>query len=170
MITGAQLFVFTLLLHGTMLATTRGRPRVSTEPINAPIDAPIDAPRCTQRCTERCTRVHQMMHMASSSNAEGAGRSTSFGQHRPSTAVDRFGVWLSSIAVRRGARFAEQRVADFGCGFDANFVRSQLDVVRSALLVDVAIAEDLKQHPKVTALEGDLAGSSFPRFRARRWT
>jgi SAM-dependent methyltransferase len=95
--------------------------------------------------------------MASSSNAEGAGRSTSFGQHRPSTAVDRFGVWLSSIAVRRGARFAKQRVADFGCGYDANFVRSQLDVVRSALLVDVAIAEDLKQHPKVTALEGDLA-------------
>jgi glycosyltransferase involved in cell wall biosynthesis len=27
-ITGAQLFVFTLLLHGTILATTRGRPRV----------------------------------------------------------------------------------------------------------------------------------------------
>ena len=26
-ITGAQLFVFTLLLHGTILATTRGRPR-----------------------------------------------------------------------------------------------------------------------------------------------
>ena len=97
------------------------------------------------------------MHMASSSNAEGAGRSTSFGQHRPSTAVDRFGVWLSSIAVRRAREFAEQRVADFGCGYDANFVRSQLDVVRSALLVDVAIADDLKQHPKVTALEGDLA-------------
>jgi hypothetical protein len=27
-ITGAQLFVFTLLLHGTIIATTRGRPRV----------------------------------------------------------------------------------------------------------------------------------------------
>jgi hypothetical protein len=30
-VTGAQLFVFTLLLHGTMLATTRGRPRVSKQ-------------------------------------------------------------------------------------------------------------------------------------------
>jgi glycosyltransferase involved in cell wall biosynthesis len=29
-ITGAQLFVFTLLLHGAAVATTRGRPRVST--------------------------------------------------------------------------------------------------------------------------------------------
>jgi hypothetical protein len=28
-IVGAQLFVFTLVLHGTMLATTRGRPRVT---------------------------------------------------------------------------------------------------------------------------------------------
>ena len=43
-ISGAQLFVFTLLLHGTMLATTRGRPRASNEPVNAPVNTPINAP------------------------------------------------------------------------------------------------------------------------------
>lgn len=31
-ITGAQLFAFTLVLHGTIIATTRRRPRVSAEP------------------------------------------------------------------------------------------------------------------------------------------
>jgi SAM-dependent methyltransferase len=70
--------------------------------------------------------------------------------------VDRFGVWLSCIAVRRHANFDGAAIGDFGCGFDASFTRSQLDVVRSATLVDVALADDLKQHPKVTALEGSL--------------
>jgi glycosyltransferase involved in cell wall biosynthesis len=31
-VTGAQIFVFTLLLHGTILATTRGRPRAQRSP------------------------------------------------------------------------------------------------------------------------------------------
>ena len=100
--------------------------------------------------------------------ADPAPRNSSFGQHRASTPVDRFGVWLSSVAVRRNARFAGARLADFGCGFDARFTRTQLDTVRSALLVDVALADDLKAHPKVTAVEGsipdvlpEIASSSF---------
>jgi SAM-dependent methyltransferase len=81
-------------------------------------------------------------------------RDSSFGQHRPPTPVDRLGVWLSGVAVRRNARFEGARLADFGCGFEARFARTQLDAVRSALLVDVALAADLKAHPKVTAIEG----------------
>jgi SAM-dependent methyltransferase len=67
------------------------------------------------------------------------------------------GVWLSGVAVRRHADFADARFGDFGCGFSASFARTQLDVARSAVLVDVALADDLKRHPKVTAIEGTLA-------------
>lgn len=83
-------------------------------------------------------------------------RSSSYGQLRPLTAVDRFGTWLGSRAARRAARFEGARLADFGCGYDARFARTQLPVVAHALLVDVALADDLKSDPKVTAIEGSL--------------
>jgi len=95
-------------------------------------------------------------------------RRSSFGQYRRPTAIDRFGVWLSGVAVRRNAEFNGARVADFGCGFEARFTCTQLETVRSALLVDVRLADDLKAHPKVTAIEGvipevlpTIASSSF---------
>jgi SAM-dependent methyltransferase len=71
--------------------------------------------------------------------------------------VDRFGVWLSGVAVRRHADFANARFADFGCGFSASFARTQLGTAYSAVLVDLALADDLKNHPKVTAVEGSLS-------------
>ena len=37
-------------------------------------------------------------------------------------------------------------------------MRRYLDSVRSALLVDLSLADDLKAHPKVTAIEGELPG------------
>jgi 2-polyprenyl-3-methyl-5-hydroxy-6-metoxy-1,4-benzoquinol methylase len=83
-------------------------------------------------------------------------RSSAYGQHRPQTPVDRFGVWLGARAARRSADFRGARFADFGCGFQATLARSQLEVARSALLVDLALADDLKRHPKVTAIEGPL--------------
>jgi SAM-dependent methyltransferase len=83
-------------------------------------------------------------------------RTASYGQHRQGNVIDRVGVWLSSVAVRRNAKFADARIADIGCGYEAGFTRSQLDVVRSAFLLDVAIADDLKSHPKVTAVEGSI--------------
>lgn len=85
-----------------------------------------------------------------------AARGGSYGQHRAPTPVDRFGVWLSSRAVRAGADFTGRRVADLGCGYQASFARTQLDTVASMTLVDLALADDLKAHPKVTAHEGSL--------------
>jgi SAM-dependent methyltransferase len=83
-------------------------------------------------------------------------RESAYGQHRAPTPVDRFGVWLGSLAVRRNADFRSARFADFGCGFQATVARTQLPVARSALLLDLALADDLKRHPKVTAIEAPL--------------
>lgn len=83
-------------------------------------------------------------------------RMSAYGQHRPPTAVDRFGVWLGARAARRAGRFEASRVADFGCGYNASFARTQLPVVDQLLLVDVALADDLKRNPKVTAIEGSV--------------
>jgi SAM-dependent methyltransferase len=86
---------------------------------------------------------------------EGA-REGAYGQERAPTPVDRFGVWLSGVAVRRHAHFAGARIADFGCGYEAAFARTVLDDVATATLADVALAPDLARHPKVTAIEGTL--------------
>ena len=84
-------------------------------------------------------------------------RSSSFGQDRRPTAVDRFGVWLSGAAVRRHADPDGARIGDFGCGHDATLVRSLLPRVRHAVLVDLALAPDLHEHPQVTAIEAPIA-------------
>jgi ubiquinone/menaquinone biosynthesis C-methylase UbiE len=82
-------------------------------------------------------------------------RSEAYGQRGSPTIVDRFGVWLSSVAVRRHTAFGtEMRVADFGCGYHADFARQILPHVQSMLLVDVRLAEDIHDHPKVQAVEG----------------
>jgi SAM-dependent methyltransferase len=83
-------------------------------------------------------------------------RTSSYGQHRELTPVDRLGVWLSTTAVRRHADFAGRRVADLGCGFDATFASTLVGDAASVLLVDVALAERLATLPKVTAVEGSL--------------
>ena len=89
-------------------------------------------------------------------SAEITTRTGSYGQHTRSTPVDRFGVWLSTVAVRRHGEFAGRRVADLGCGFNAAFTRTVLDQASSTLLVDLALADDLKCHPRVEAIEGTL--------------
>jgi SAM-dependent methyltransferase len=84
-------------------------------------------------------------------------RQTAFAQNYSPTPVDRFGVWLSARQIRRWVpRFSAKRVGDFGCGFHASFSRTVLDEVESLVLADVALADDLKAHPKVKALEGAL--------------
>ena len=84
-------------------------------------------------------------------------RARSFGQDGELSVVDRFGIWLSERAIRRHVEsFAGLRVGDFGCGYDARFVRTVLDEVREAVLVDVALAPDLVADPRVRAIEGRL--------------
>jgi SAM-dependent methyltransferase len=96
------------------------------------------------------------------------GRTTSYGQDRDPSAVDRFGVWLSARAVRRHATLDGARVADIGCGYHARFARSVADRAASVILVDVALDPALEREPKVTAVEatveealGGLPAGSF---------
>jgi SAM-dependent methyltransferase len=84
-------------------------------------------------------------------------RTRAFGQDARLSRVDRFGVWLSGRAIHRHVKsFAGLDVGDFGCGYDARFIRTVLDDVNGAVLVDVALAPDLAKHPRVTAVEGRL--------------
>jgi SAM-dependent methyltransferase len=84
-------------------------------------------------------------------------RARSYGQDGRFSVVDRFGIWLSGRAIRRHVKsFGGLRVGDFGCGYDARFVRTVLDEVREAVLVDVALAPDLVADDRVRAIEGRL--------------
>jgi SAM-dependent methyltransferase len=88
------------------------------------------------------------------------GRHRSFGADRELTSVDRFGVWLSGRSIRSAVpSFKGKHVGDFGCGHEALFIRSILAQAESALLIDVSLADDLKKHPKIRAIEGSLPGS-----------
>jgi SAM-dependent methyltransferase len=84
-------------------------------------------------------------------------RQEAFLQSAPATVVDKLGVWLSSWQIRRYVpSFAGKRIGDFGCGYHASFARTILAEVASAVLVDVALSDELKDHPRVQALEGEL--------------
>ncbi|HEX4404108.1 MAG TPA: class I SAM-dependent methyltransferase [Polyangia bacterium] len=84
-------------------------------------------------------------------------RAQSFGEGWKATPVDRLGVWLSARQIRRHAGgLAGKRVADLGCGFHATFARTILDEAARVVLCDVSLADELKEHPNVTAHEGDL--------------
>ena len=87
-------------------------------------------------------------------------RKRAYGQNYQPTLVDRFGIWLSGYQIRKHAgSFRGKQIGDFGCGYQAAFVRSILAEVKSAVLVDSALATDLKQGTKITAIEGELPDS-----------
>jgi SAM-dependent methyltransferase len=84
-------------------------------------------------------------------------RQEAFLQNDKGTLVDKFGVWLSGWQIRRHVpSFAGKRIGDFGCGYQAAFARTVLGEVAGAVLVDVALADDLKADPRVQAIEGRL--------------
>lgn len=84
-------------------------------------------------------------------------RSHAYMQQDKPTAVDRFGVWLSGRSIRRFVpSFAGKRVGDFGCGFQAAFARTIAGEAASLVLVDVALADDLKADGRIRAIEGRL--------------
>jgi SAM-dependent methyltransferase len=85
-------------------------------------------------------------------------RARAFAQDYDPSPVDRFGVWLSARQIRRWVpEFAGKRVVDVGCGYHASFMRTVLDEVSEAALLDVALAPDLVAHPRVKAYEGPVA-------------
>jgi SAM-dependent methyltransferase len=87
-------------------------------------------------------------------------RGQAFGQARGLTWVDRFGVWLSGVQIRRYVgNFRGLRIGDFGCGYNASFARTVLPKVAAAVLVDVSLADDLKSRPGVRTIEGALPGA-----------
>lgn len=87
-------------------------------------------------------------------------RERAFGQGYQPTVIDRFGVWLSARQIRRyTGSLARKQLGDFGCGYHATFVRTVLPELERAVLVDSALAPDLKGHTKVTAIEGILPGA-----------
>ncbi len=90
-------------------------------------------------------------------SAADATRDRSFGQSDAMTPIDRAGVWLSGHQIRRTiGSLAGKDVADFGCGYEATYMRSVLAALRSATLLDVALAPDLARLPNVRAVEGLL--------------
>ncbi len=92
-----------------------------------------------------------------------ADRTTSYGQGWTPGIVDRFGVWLSARQIKRYVRSVSQmRVADLGCGYNATLMRCWLPQVQSTLLVDVALAADLKADARVRAIEGSLPDALAP--------
>jgi SAM-dependent methyltransferase len=100
---------------------------------------------------------------ASAASAAATTRTQAFAQDYAPSLTDRFGVWLSGRQIHRWVpSFTGKRVADLGCGFHASFVRSILDQAASATLVDVALADELKRHPKVRAVEGPLPAALAP--------
>jgi SAM-dependent methyltransferase len=84
-------------------------------------------------------------------------RAHAYLQKEKATVVDRFGVWLSGRQIRRYVSvFAGKRVGDFGCGYQAAFARTIAGQVAGLVLVDVALADDLKADGRIRAIEGRL--------------
>jgi len=99
----------------------------------------------------------QLLSDANSAELRDGKRRRAFGQNYHPTMVDRFGVWLSARQIRRRAgSLSHKTLGDFGCGYHATFVRTVLAELEHAVLIDSALAKDLKDEPKVTAIEGNL--------------
>jgi 2-polyprenyl-3-methyl-5-hydroxy-6-metoxy-1,4-benzoquinol methylase len=87
----------------------------------------------------------------------GIERTTSWGEQYEFSLMDRVGMWLSERQItRRAGGLRGKRVADVGCGHEAVFIRRVLDEIGHATVIDLALADDLKTHPKITAVEGAL--------------
>ena len=87
-------------------------------------------------------------------------RQIPFGANGEPTWMDRFGIWLS--ARRIGALTGNpegRRIGDFGCGYHGLIGRGFLGPARLLVLIDLALSDELKSAPGVTAIEGRLPGA-----------
>jgi SAM-dependent methyltransferase len=98
----------------------------------------------------------QLLSDANKAGREGM-RTRAFGQDYHPTVVDHFGVWLSARQIRKcTGSLSQKAIGDFGCGYNAAFVRNVLAELKRAVLIDSSLADDLKTNPKITAIEGIL--------------
>jgi 2-polyprenyl-3-methyl-5-hydroxy-6-metoxy-1,4-benzoquinol methylase len=73
------------------------------------------------------------------------------------TRLERLGTWLSVAQILRlVGPLSGKDVADFGCGQQGGVSRSQIERVKSLTLVDVSLDPELKNAPRVRAIEGVL--------------
>lgn len=87
-------------------------------------------------------------------------REESFGQGYNPTIVDRFGVWLSALSIRKYVKdFSQLRVGDFGCGYNATFFRGISERIQSGVLADVSLSPDFSSMKNVTTYQGNLVDS-----------
>jgi SAM-dependent methyltransferase len=84
-------------------------------------------------------------------------RTQSFGETYSPTIVDRFGVFLSALTIKKYiSDFSGKRCGDFGCGYHAQFFRSIQSKVGPSVLVDVKLSSDFKREENLRVHEGDL--------------
>ena len=89
-----------------------------------------------------------------------SARSRSFGQDQGLSTVDRVGRWLSLRKLRAAVGpVAGRRVADVGCGYNADLAFHLFRRAEEIVLVDVAIDASLRSAPGVRVIEGHLPGS-----------
>lgn len=84
-------------------------------------------------------------------------RNKSYGEDYRPTLVDKFGVWLSQIQVKKWVGKLEgKRVGDFGCGYHAVVSRTLLKKLKSLTVVDLAVSPTLQTLQNVKAIEAHL--------------
>lgn len=83
-------------------------------------------------------------------------RTTSFGGDGKLSTLDKFGTWLSHrrfLAI--DLNFSTARVADIGCGFNAEFGKQLSLIARQVDLFDVSINMELSKIPNCELFLGD---------------
>ncbi|NQW09983.1 MAG: class I SAM-dependent methyltransferase [Alphaproteobacteria bacterium] len=84
-------------------------------------------------------------------------RDTSFGQDRPPTIVDRFGIWLSARCLEAALRPVDStRLLDIGAGFHAATARRFVGRAASVAVIDLSLSDAVKADPTIETIEGRL--------------
>lgn len=84
-------------------------------------------------------------------------RTSSLGEEHPPSIVFRGRFALITRSIRRAVgSFEGKRIADIGCGYHAPWTVPLLPEVASAVCVDVSLADEVKQNPKIRGVEGVL--------------
>ena len=92
----------------------------------------------------------------------------SYGQHG-GTWVDRFGVWLSSRALRRAVPARKGlRVVELGCGYQARHLINLYDRLAEGVAVDFKLAPELRQRERLTLIEAPIE-EALPRLAEARY-